>query len=108
MQAGHRKTLRPAEKLRLDSAKPWREPRSFFAVSCLLPPVPPALLWSEGWGWVDGVGEGQVNLGSQMPWPLTSHFLVGLMAFKSSLSLCGQPCPGLLAGGAHTPTLDTY
>lgn len=57
----------PAEKLRLDSAKPWREPRSFFAISCLLPPVPPALLWSEGRGQVDGVGEGQVKLGSQMP-----------------------------------------
>lgn len=62
-QTGHREPLRPAEELRLDSAKPWREPRSFFPVSCLLPPVPPALLWPEGRGRVDGVGEGQVKLG---------------------------------------------
>lgn len=63
VQAGHRKPLRPADELRLDSAKPWREPRSFFAVFCLLLPVLPVLLWSEGRGRVDGVGEGQVKLG---------------------------------------------
>ena len=63
VQAGHRKPLRPADELRLDSAKPWSEPRSFFAVFCLLLPVLPVLLWSEGRGRVDGVGEGQVKLG---------------------------------------------
>ena len=63
VQAGHRKPLRPADELRLDSAKPWREPRSFFAVFCLLLPVLPVLLWSERRGGVVGVGEGQVKLG---------------------------------------------
>ena len=33
-QTGHREPLRPAEELRLDSAKPWREPMSFCPVSC--------------------------------------------------------------------------
>ena len=59
VQAGHRKPLRPADELRLDSAKPWREPRSFFAVFRLLLPVLPVLLWSEGRGRVDGVGKGR-------------------------------------------------